>query len=51
MDVLTPQLFDVLIIINIIISLALAVWRFMRDLRRPLSTRSSWSEEGAEDER
>jgi len=50
MDVLTPQLFDVLIIINIIISLALAAWRFSRDLRRPLATRPSWFEEGSEDE-
>lgn len=36
MDALTPELFDTLIIANIIIALALAGVRFYMDLRRPL---------------
>lgn len=36
MDALTPELFDTLIVANIIIALALAGVRFYIDLRRPL---------------
>jgi len=36
MDALTPELFDTLIVANIIIALALVGVRFYIDLRRPL---------------
>lgn len=36
MSALTPQFFDLLIIVIILIGLALAVVRFYRDMTRPL---------------
>lgn len=33
---LTPEIIDLLVIANIVIGIALASYRFMRDLRRPL---------------
>ncbi|MDX2163084.1 MAG: hypothetical protein SF162_17340 [bacterium] len=35
-DILTPQLFDTLIIVVIVIGLALAVVRLIRDFTRPM---------------
>ena len=36
MDILTPEFFDTLVIANVIIGLAIAGRRFLRDIRGPL---------------
>ncbi len=36
MDILTPEFFDALVIANVIIGLAIAGHRFLRDIRGPL---------------
>ncbi len=35
-DFLTPEVFDAIIITNILVGLLIASWRFKRDLDRPL---------------
>ena len=45
-DWLTPQVFDLVVILNIAIGLALAGRRFARDLRRPLPAEApAWARE------
>jgi hypothetical protein len=33
---LTPEVFNVIIMVNLIVGVALVVWRFTSDMRRPL---------------
>ena len=35
-EFLTPEVFDAIVILNIVLGLAVAAWRFKRDLARPL---------------
>lgn len=33
---LTPEVFNVIIMVNLIVGVVLVVWRFVSDMRRPL---------------
>lgn len=33
---MTPQIFDLLVIVVMVLGASLALWRFARDMRRPL---------------
>ncbi len=49
-DFLSPQVFDAFIIINIVLGAALALRRFVKDLKRPLQGDAPvWAREGLDD--
>jgi hypothetical protein len=35
-DFMTPELFNIIIVVNLIVGVTLAVWRFRADMKRPL---------------